>query len=126
MPRTYPTKQQLAERKSWAAQFSRCMACGNAATWMPLQTHEIVRRSQAPGRWCHVANFLQLCEPCHSERFANVTLAPYAAQLAIKYVFDRDNYNLEEFIRILGRASFAVTYSEVNLCISALALRGIQ
>lgn len=99
------------DRDAWSANFTECMACGSRHN---LQTHEIVRRSQAPKRWGHRANYLRLCNLCHEGPFAAM---PHVMQLAIKYARDFDNYNLGEWLLILdseGRASNRVMQWEVT------------
>lgn len=111
-----------AERQEWKDRFfGRCMACGR---FCETDTHEIVRRAQS-SRWAHTCNYLELCRhPCHAERFANVTLAPHAAQLALKRLRDPDHYCYESFLEVLGRPRTAVTPEEVELAYRTLLMIG--
>lgn len=119
---SYPPSKLLKERSEWAMQFLLCMACGMRHG---TETHEIVRRSQATNRWAHTANYLRLCQPCHAERFANVTVAPYAAQLALKRLCDPEHYDYEKFLEIRGRAATCVTPEEVELAYRTLVMVGL-
>lgn len=73
------------------------MYCGALPSWLPLSVHEIERRSHASHSWGDQCNFLLLCHACHSTVFAT---APHAMQLAVKWIADRENYDLEQWLRI--------------------------
>jgi 5-methylcytosine-specific restriction endonuclease McrA len=119
----YPPHAEATARKAWGEAFTVCMLCGEP--WFDgLQTHEIVRRSQAPYRWCHPTNFLRLCGSCHEDKFCNVTLAPYAVQAAVKKLRDPDNWDYEAFVEILGRGPQCVTPEEIELAVRAFQMVG--
>jgi len=124
---SYPTSKQLKERSAWAASMPACWVCGWAAYGgylrggvRQLETHEMIRRSQAPGRWCELENLFRACTNCHAEHLANVTVAPYARQLALKALNDSANFSLERFLWILNRGPEAVTQAEVDREIAAI------
>lgn len=108
-------KKLNEDREQWRIeQLQVCMYCGGNRSFLPLQVHEIERRSQAPTRWNHRANLLLLCETCHSGPFATM---PHSDQLAVKMVADPENYNLEAWLRLKDpqlRAPNRVTQSEVD------------
>lgn len=99
-----------ADREQWRSeQPQACMWCGREGFPTGLQIHEIVRRSASQRGWAHRCNFLLLCEPCHAQKFATM---PLPKQLAVKFLRDRDNYDLGAWLAILGRP--AVTPQEVH------------
>lgn len=88
-----------ADRQEWAALFDRCMACGKLSEWLPLEVHEIMRKSRLPNAWAHRCNYLCLCFKCHAGPFAT---APLAFQLAVKMLADPEFFDLEAWWEIGG------------------------
>jgi 5-methylcytosine-specific restriction endonuclease McrA len=105
----------LQDRDQWRLeQLQVCMYCGGNDSFLPLQVHEIERRSHTPKRWDNRANYLLLCGPCHSGPFATM---PHAQQLAVKLIRDPENYNLDAWLRLRDpelRAPNRVTQNEVD------------
>ena len=114
----YPTERERNDRTEWSHGFFWCWICGWTTrkrwphkSWLPhLETHEMVRKSQSPRKWCHPANFFRVCQHCHQEDIPYLSLA---RQLAYKKMHDSDNYSVSEIIRILGRGPDAVTEEDV-------------
>ena len=78
----------------------QCMICGWQESSAPdiwLETHEIERRSHAPGRWAHRCNYLLLCNRCHHER---IPLMGHAEQLAYKLRCDPEHFDLDAWLRL--------------------------
>lgn len=119
----YPSPTMLEERRAWGESVRHCFICGGYYG-LCMDTHEIVRRSQAPYRWCNLANLIRTCRRCHDEALCNVTVAPYAAQMAIKKLRDPEHYDYEAFVEILGRGPQCVTPEEIELCSRTLQMVG--
>lgn len=117
---TVATKQ---DREAWRhAQIPVCMYCNSKAGWLPLSVHEIERRSHSTKRWASLCNLLLVCEGCHREDFATM---PHARQLAVKFIKDRANYDLEAWLRLRDpelKAPNRVTQSEVDGFVELLRL----
>lgn len=107
-------REVAAEREQWRlSQFPQCMYCDESPQWPPLAVHEIERRAHAVKRWAEPCNFLLLCERCHAGEFATM---PHAKQLAVKFLRDRENYDLDAWLRLRDPAMEAprrVTQEEV-------------
>lgn len=108
----------------WAALHPACWICGSSSNWMPLQIHEIVRRSQS-SKALHRCNYFRTCYRCHDEYLASKATAPHAVQLAYKKIHDSAHYDLAEWYEIAGRPATYVTPEEVELCIKAIRLARI-
>ena len=99
------------DREAWAqSQRQRCMVCHGEPNWIPLQVHEIERRSHAPGRWWHRCNALLVCNACHAGPLATMA---HAQQLAIKAAEDAEHYSLKAWLSIGTRPASYVTEYEV-------------
>lgn len=88
------------DRDAWRSMFcfGHCMVCD---TFNPmLDCHEMVRRSQAPRRWGHRANYLAVCRRCHDGPVVNM---PLSMQLAHKLLRDADSFDLAVMSQIAGR-----------------------
>lgn len=86
------------ERMAWKISMPQlCMWCGKASKWPPLEVHEICRRSRASRSWGSTANYALLCQSCHSDLFATMSLA---RQLAVKKIKDPLHYDLEKWLEI--------------------------
>lgn len=92
----------------------KCMGCGETKG---LETHEIERRSQAPGRWGQMCNYLLLCGLCHHGPFDSLLQRPHAYQLAIKSLKDGKRYRLARWLKVGDKKLAApnrVTQAEVD------------
>lgn len=111
------SKEALQERKAWtewakSVMSNRCMGCALRPLW--LETHEIERRSQAPGRWAHACNYLLLCQNCHMGLF---DCMGHAKQLSHKLYWDRLHYDLVAWLKLRDpelEAPLRVTQQEVE------------
>lgn len=109
------------EREDWrASKNERCMVCGwpenggEWGQWKWLETHEMERRSRAPGRWAHPCNYLLVCNICHNGPLAAM---PHKTQLAYKLGEDPKDFDLEAWLRIRDpdlRAPRRVTMEEIR------------
>lgn len=110
------------DREAWRReQPNLCMHCGAMPSWLPLAIHEIERRSHAVKRWGHRCNYLLVCTPCHEGPFATM---PHARQLAVKFLVDREHYDLEEWLKLRDpglRAPLRVTEKMVAAEVEDLA-----
>jgi len=98
-----PTDEELADRRLWAQDIStrmrqRCMGCEEFSH--TLEVHEIERRSHAAERWAQRCNYLLICRRCHVGKFATM---PHARQLAYKFLFDREHFDLRAWLAIRDR-----------------------
>ena len=97
----------------------KCMLCEwseQRCGFRWLETHEIERRSHAAGRWAHPCNYLLLCNFCHAETIPTMI---HAEQLAVKWVNDPDNFDLDAWLRLRDpdlRAPTRVTMEDVEAC----------
>ena len=104
------------ERNAWSEQFEHCMNCQRhySKLWLPLQTHEIERRSHAANNWAQEVNYLRLCQECHD----TVGRWPHAKQLALKWLRDPTHETLEAMLAawrdVGGRCRTYVTAEEVQ------------
>ena len=102
------------DRAEWSALFRQCMWCGGGGGFLPLETHEIQRKSGCQNRWASRTNYLRLCSVCHAGPFATM---PHAKQLKLKQEVDFEHYNLREWLMIYDpelRAPERVTQEEVD------------
>ena len=107
---------KLTDRKEWATSFDMCWMCGATSyAGLPLETHEIERRSHAPKmRWAHRCNYFRACHRCHDGPLATMA---HAMQLAYKTLADPKNYDLESWLKIRDpdlHAPKRVTQDEVD------------
>lgn len=110
------------DREQWRLeQWQVCMYCGGNHSFLPLQVHEIERRSHAPTRWDNRCNYVLLCSDCHSGPFATM---PHAEQLAVKMIADPASYDLDAWLRLRDpqlRAPNRVTQNEVDKFVIIMA-----
>ena len=85
-------KDDAAEhrRKIWSGCFEFCWSCGAKQKLFPLETHEIVRRSET-SYWCDERNFTKLCRACHEE--AHGGWLTKDVLLTLKLIFDPVSYD---------------------------------
>lgn len=89
MTGTEYAKVNQPDRRAWAMEMPfSCMVCGKERA---TDTHEIERKGQAPRNWAHRCNYLRVCFICHGTVIVNM---PHAKQLAIKYVKDKQHFDL--------------------------------
>jgi len=117
--RTYYIENRVA-RIEWRLSVSdACMLCQwseERCGFRWLETHEIERRSHAAGRWAHPCNYLLVCNACHAETIPTMS---HAMQLAVKWVNDPDNFDLDAWLRLRDpelRAPDRVTMEDVEAC----------
>ena len=99
----------------FAATFDRCWLCGTKAgqTWPPkLEIHHIARGSHRGAAREERAALIRTCQPCHRERLDSM---PIVQQLAIKWKFDHDGYDLATVNRLRHRDANAIMESEVRV-----------
>ena len=92
------------DREGWSRSVPQsCMWCGSS--FGRMDTHEIVRKSQASKSWGHRCNYLKIggslssCN-CHEKHFSTM---PLARQLAVKWLNDRKHFDFEKWLEIRGR-----------------------
>ena len=119
--RDYYITNRVARIEWRLSVLDECMLCGWRNThggFVWLETHEIDRRSHAPGRWAHPCNYLLVCNNCHAETIPTMS---HAEQLAVKWTNDPTEFNLETWLRLRDpdlRAPTRVTMEDVEECLS--------
>ena len=108
-------KKTSDQRRNWATEHPACWMCGKESyRGFPLETHEIERKSQAPSRWASPVNYFRTCKKCHMDDLAAM---PHARQLAYKQRHDKENYNLDKWLRLRDpelKAPDRITQGEVD------------
>lgn len=89
----------MDERREWAEKHPRCWICNATShAGFPLETHEIEKRSQAPHhKWASLVNYFRVCKKCHMDDVEDMT---HAEQLAYKRVYDPENYDRIEWMKL--------------------------
>lgn len=109
------SKKTSDQRRNWSMEHHACWICRKKSyRGFPLETHEIERKSQAPSRWASLANYFRTCKKCHMDDLAAM---PHARQLAYKQEHDKENYNLDQWLRLRDpelKAPDRVTQGEVD------------
>lgn len=108
-------KQDRASRstlRDFAAEFPFCWLTG---AWRNVETHHLAGRTH-PLRHCR-ANLIRVSAAAHEERFTNPVglskLDVLATGLALKWIHDRDFYDLPLTLRMAGYGPKAITQEEV-------------
>ena len=119
-------KAEMDERRAWASVFAKCWMCGVKDIFgLPLETHEIERRSHGPRlRWAHRCNYFRACRKCHEGPLATME---HAKQLAYKKLSDPRHYDLSLWLKIRDpelRAPRRVLEEEVDAHIKSLTEGG--
>ena len=113
----YPSPAALKQRSLWAQQFPECWCCGADRD---LQTHEIASRAQAPGHWADLRNYFRACSACNC---GLLNVLPEATQLALKALFDHENYDREFVNQLRHRAANAISDGDVRMWLTLLRRR---
>lgn len=118
---TAPTPAQIWSRKEWSEPFTRCWVCGydftrptfppNEPRWREI--HEIERRGQTTN-WAYRCNYFITCNVCHATTLAASNQQSHAMQLALKWIFDREHYDLKLWHSLKPRPETYVTFYEVR------------
>ena len=117
--RDYHLNNRVARIEWRLSVADKCMLCEwseQRCGFRWLETHEIERRSPAAGRWAHPCNYLLLGNFCHAETIPTMS---HAEQLAVKWVNDPDNFDLDAWLRLRDpdlRAPTRVTMEDVEAC----------
>ena len=98
-------RQVLAD---FAEEFPQCWLCG--ATW-PLEIHHIARGCHREGGRYVRANLIRACSACHRGK---LDAMPIARQLAIKQLWDEENYDRQAVNLLRGRQPDALTPADVQ------------
>lgn len=115
---TYPSADALRERAEWGAAFDRCHVCREKRT---LDIHEIARRSKS-SEWCCKENFLVTCRQCHD---SILSWLPAVVQCAIKFIEDRELFDLNTINKLRHREQGAISWGEVHAWVQLLnSVRG--
>jgi len=93
---TVESQGSRADRRRWFDDLDshECWVCQSKND---IQIHHIERRSQAPKRYDVPENLFLVCGDCHTAKFHNRS---HAWQLAVKLVWDSENFDLEKWLRI--------------------------
>lgn len=106
------------DRNNWKASIEqRCWWCGRYEHELQLpsrlEINEITPRSAAPNRWWHRCNGSLVCTSCH-EQYGHA--ASDLQWLARKQRFDREHYDLQEWLRMRNpRAMSFIVQREVDV-----------
>ena len=105
--------------KDFAEQFQRCWLCGarQKHTWHGLDIHHIVRGARRARARGHRAALIRACRYCHTSRLDGMSIV---RQLALKWLWDPEGYDLWAVNRLRGRADDAVTQDEVLTEVASL------
>lgn len=106
------------DRNAWAAEQEQvCWVCGRPPLphmgYDGLDIHEIQSRATAPKNWGWRCNYLLTHRRCHDELHSSIR---HPKALALKWLYDRPNFSLSQWIRIRypdNRAPERVTAAEV-------------
>lgn len=100
---------QAIDRTSWGRQFDRCWLCdrreGDPSTlggFLALQTHELVGNSRRRRALAVPAAWFRVCQYCHQQLSSSPPFDEIVELLAIKLMFDRENYDLLEVNKLLS------------------------
>ncbi len=96
----YPSRYELALRLDWEKEQSVCHVC---RTNRGNQTHHIALRSAAPGRFESACNWLWNCDSCHSWLHRTGTNR-HRVLLALKKLADPSNYDLDQWLWVVGKS----------------------
>jgi hypothetical protein len=101
------------ERAEFVAEIGICMspACKSGRY---LCCHEMVKGTAGRPlafslRYC----WLVLCAECNEGDFNDYSKFPPERQLALKWIHDRENFQLEDVNRLRGRAPQAITMAQI-------------
>lgn len=109
------------DREAWREEMPpRCMKClKKFDDWRWSEIHEIEKRSQAPNNWWARCSAILLCNPCHWE-MDDAAEWPHAKQLAIKWLRDPENFDLDAWLAIKPRPDSYVTVEEIEAWMQTL------
>jgi 5-methylcytosine-specific restriction endonuclease McrA len=105
------------DRNAWKASLEqRCWVCGRNEHDLRLperlEIHELIPRSAAPNRWWERFNGALCCSSCHAQ---HGHAGKDIEWLARKFRFDRDNYDLKEWLMLRNpRAMNFIVQREVD------------
>lgn len=112
------------DRIAWAQEHPACWLCGREEWQLVkperLEVHEICRCAHSTKAW-HRCNYFRACTECHAGPLDAKDQMPHALQLAIKFMRDREHFDLQKWHEIVGRPTTYVTIEEVELCLKSIA-----
>lgn len=122
------------DRSSWGQQFDRCWLCDKREGQLgivdvgvvALQTHELVGNSRRRRALAESAAWFRVCQYCHQQLSSSPAGDELVELLAIKQMFDPENYDLLEVNKLLspnrrgGWDDGPVTQAEVDAAYARL------
>ena len=97
-------------RKEFAQSYRNCNCCGGHGQ---LHCHEITRgfsRDAAISKRC---SWLAVCSYCNCEKLTDAALWPLPRQLALKWLYDREHFDLDCICELRGAVPGCVTMTDV-------------
>lgn len=97
-------------RKAFVNAAPGCMCCHFAPA---TDCHEIARGAHRSKAYEDRITWLAVCRVCNCVALDGYAEWPLTRQLALKWIYDREHFDLEGFNRLRGRAPGAITMAEV-------------
>lgn len=104
-------------RAAFVMETNFCWVCGR--TWN-LCVHELARGAFRAAAFVERKTWVVACGECNCGPLNDHAEWPLARQLALKYIYDREHFDLAGFNRLRDREPDAITFDQVELW-----LRGI-
>lgn len=95
----YPPDRLIRLRKKWEAEQSNWHICSHPNG---IETHHIALRSQAPGKFEHIANWLWTCRLCHNWLHETGDNRHHEL-LECKRKADPSGYDIEAWLELAGK-----------------------
>ena len=97
-------------RKQFVEEAGTCWICDDR---MATDCHEMSRGCCRDGSIGERCTWLATCWECNCYLLTDYSVYPIERQLAIKWIVDREHFDLRKFNKIRGRAPTAITMSDV-------------
>lgn len=112
------------DRTAWGDEFPACWLCGREEWQLVkperLEIHEICRCAHSNDAWDR-CNYFRACTECHAGPLDSKAQMPHALQLAIKFMRDRENFDLAKWLEVARKPHTYVTIEEIELCLKSIA-----
>jgi len=97
-------------RQQFLSDAEFCWTCGQGG---PLTPHEMLRGSFREVALPQRCTWLAVCWQCNSEELTSAGKWPLVRQQAVKWIYDRDYFDLVKTNLLHDRAPGAITFTEV-------------
>lgn len=102
-------REVAAKRRAFREEFPECVVCGSPTT----EVHEMACGSHREKALAERCTWLPTCTYCNQHKLDGYQEFPIVRQLALKWVLDRESFDLLLFNEIRGRAPTAITMADV-------------